>query len=266
MFRLVKKGALAYYMVDSFEETGLIKHCFTTRLGGVSKPPYDELNLRFHCDDTRENVIENHRIISSAIGVDYKRLVLSKHVHEDVVLDVGEESCGNGIMYENKFTSADGLVTDKAGVPLLTVYADCVPLMFLDKKERVIANVHSGWRGTMLEIGRKAVEKMIRDYNSCPENILAAIGPSIRVCHYEVSEELAEDFRGKFGDSVVRKNSEGCFVDLQRACRDTLINAGIPEENITDSGICTYCCSDLLFSHRKTKGIRGNLAAIMELK
>lgn len=266
MFRLVKKGNVSYYIIDSFEETGLVKHCFTTRQGGVSSGPYDSMNLRFNCDDIKENVIENYKIICDAIGVDYKKLVLSKQVHEDIIYKADYEDCGNGIIFENRFSSVDGLITDKPGIPLCTVYADCVPLFFLDKKQGVIASVHSGWRGTVQRIGQKAVKMLIDEYNSHPEDILAAIGPSIGECHFEVSDEIAGIFDKEFGEDTVVKYDNKYHVNLEKACYSQFIAEGIPEKNITAAGICTYCNSDLLFSHRKTNGIRGNLGAIIELK
>ncbi len=266
MFRLVNKGDISYYIIDSFEETGLVRHCFTTRRGGVSSGPYASLNLRFHCDDTKENVIENHRIICDAIGIDYRRLVCSKQVHEDKIHIAGEDDCGNGIMFENRFESVDGLMTNKPNIPLLTVYADCVPLFLLDTRKRVIASVHSGWRGTVARIGYKAVEMMKAKFGSCPDDILAAIGPSIGKCHFEVSDEIAALFIREFGEETAERYGEKYHVDLQTACMGQFLKAGIPEKNITVAGICTYCNSDLLFSHRKTNGIRGNLGAIIELK
>ena len=266
MFRLVNKGNISYYIIDSFEETGLVRHCFTTRRGGVSSGAYGTLNLRFHCDDKKENVIENHRRICEAIGVDYKRLVCSKQVHENNIHIADESDCGNGILFENRFESADGLMTVDPGIPLLTVYADCVPLFLLDPKRRVIASVHSGWRGTVARIGYKAVGMMKAQYGSRPEDILAAIGPSIGKCHFDVSDEIARLFIKEFGGETAEKYGDKYHVDLQTACLGQFIKAGIPERNVTVANICTYCNSELLFSHRKTNGVRGNLGAIIELK
>ena len=264
MFRLINNNGLMYYKIDSFEETGLVKHCFTTRMGGVSKNEYAQLNLRFHCDDDRNNVVENFRIISGEIGIDYKRLVLSKQVHEDTVYDVTEEDCGNGITKPNKLESADGLICAVSGIPLVTFYADCVPLMFLDKKERVIAMSHSGWKGTVKNIAAVTVNKMVNEYNSRKENILCAIGPSICVDCFEVGDEVAEIF-ARMKNGAVVKYDKKYHVDLQKTIRNQLLDCGIEESNLTDSGICTFENSDLLFSHRKTNGKRGNMAAIMQL-
>ena len=265
MFELKRNGNVEYYTVSSFEATGIVRHCISTRIGGVSGGCYSSMNLRFNCDDSRENVTENFKRLSSTIGSDYRKLVLSRQVHEDVIRAVDESYCGNGILFENKFDSADGLITDKPGVALVTLYADCVPLLFLDTRQRVIASVHSGWRGTVKRIGAKAVRKLISDYGSRAEDILCAIGPSIRVECFEVGDEVAEIFADNFGGDTVKKYGVKYHVDMQSAIRVQLVQEGLPISNIDDCGICTYCKSDTFFSHRKTNGRRGNFGAIIEL-
>lgn len=264
MFRLIKNGKLMYYKIDSFEETGLVRHCFTTRMGGVSKNEYSELNLRTNCDDDINNVINNFKIICDEIGIDYKKLVFSKQIHEDKIHKATMDDLGNGIIKPNKLENADALICGEAGIPLVTFYADCVPLFFLDKKERVIALSHSGWKGTVKNIAAKTIAKMTSEYNSKKENILCAIGPSIGECHFEVGDDVAEIFSATdFG--VVKKYGDKYHVNLQQTIINQLKNCGIDSDNITNADICTYCNSDILFSHRKTAGKRGNLAAIMEL-
>lgn len=265
MFKLNKSGNTVYYTIPSFEATGLVRHGFSTREGGVSRGCYSSMNLRFHCDDLHKNVLENYRIIGEALGMDYKRMVLSKQIHEDIIRTVGEDDCGNGIIRENAFESADALITDKRNIPLVTLFADCVPVFFLDKRQGVIALAHSGWRGTVKRIGQKTVEKMKRDYGSRAEDILAAIGPSIQEDHFEVGDEVAEIFLKEFGSDTAVKYGDKYHVNMQKAIMLQLLKTGIPKENIDDCGICTYCNSELLFSHRKTNGRRGNLGAFLQL-
>lgn len=262
MFRLVNKGNLCYYVIDAFEATGLVKHCFTTKHGGVSKGCYESLNLRMSSDDKKENVHENYRIICSELWIDENKLVLSKQVHKKDIIDVTSEDLGNGIAFENKFQSADALVTNESNVPLVTFFADCVPVFLLDAKKKVLALVHSGWRGTAGGISALTVKHMINEYQSSPEDILAAIGPSIRKCHFEVGEEVASEFDERFVD----RSKEKPYVDLQGCIKEQLIAVGVKEENITDSGICTCCRSDEFYSHRTTGDNRGTMAAIAMLK
>lgn len=263
MFHLNTNGNLMYYTIDEFEKTGLVKHCFTTRRGGVSKGEYESMNLRMNCDDTKENILNNYKIICDEINVNFNDLVLSKQVHDVKIEAVGKTDCGNGITKPQKFESADALVTNESGVPIVVFGADCVPVFFLDTSAHAIGLAHSGWRGTVNCIAEKTVEKMQSLYGSKPENIIAAIGPSIRACHYEVDDDLAEVFKNKFGDSVLEKH-EKYHVNMQKAIEIQLQSRGV--KNITDSDVCTYCMHDLLFSHRYTCGRRGVMAAIMELK
>lgn len=263
MFKLNKKGNFEYYTIPSFEETGLVRHGFTTRKGGVSRGCYGSMNLRFNCEDTKENVLKNFRIAAESFGMDFDKLILSKQVHEDVIHTVTESDIGNGIAKENKFTSVDALITDKKGMPIVTLFADCVPLFFLDKRQGVIALAHSGWRGTVRRIGQKTIQKMKTDYDSRAEDILTAIGPSIQECCFEVGDEVAEIFAKEFGDKTVSTYGDRYHVNMQSAIRMQFEEEGIT--NIDDSGICTCCNSEFLFSHRKTNGRRGNMGAFMEL-
>ncbi len=265
MFKLNRKNGVSYYTISSFEATGLVRHGFSTREGGVSEGDYGTMNFRFNCPDTKENVIENFKIMAETLGMDYRNIVLSKQVHEDVIHTVTDSDRGNGITRENEFTSVDALITDKKNIPIVTLFADCVPVFFLDKRQGVIALAHSGWRGTVKRIAMKTAEKMKADYASRPEDILTAIGPSIQVCHFEVSDDVAEIFISEFGENTAVKYGEKYNVNMQLAIEKQLRETGIPAENIDNSGICTYCNSDLLFSHRKTNGKRGNLGAFLEL-
>ena len=216
MFTLKSNGDLKYYTIDEFEKTGLVKHGFSTRCGGVSKNEFESMNLRMHCDDKRENILKNYEIFSSEIGVNFENLVFSNQVHCDTIKSVGKEDMGNGIMKPQKWNGADGLITNEPGVPLCIFSADCVPVFFLDPKKKVIALVHSGWKGTALKISAKCVTKMVDEYGSCPKDILCGIGPSIGVCHFEVGDEVADVFREAFGETVLEKH-EKWHVNMQKA-------------------------------------------------
>ncbi len=263
MFRLVTSGNLSYYVIDEFEETGLVKHCFTTRRGGVSKNEFESMNLRLNCGDSQENIIKNYRIICDEIGVNFHDLVFSKQTHSDTIYMAEKKHCGTGFEKPAMWDSCDGLITNQRAVPIIVFSADCVPVFLLDTENRAIGLVHSGWRGTVSRISQKAVEKMREAFGTKPENVIAAIGPSIRVCHFEVGDEVAEEFRKEFGDGVLEKR-EKYHVNMQKAIELQLKSIGTGR--VIDSGICTYCQSGLLFSHRKTQGKRGVMGAIMELK
>lgn len=265
MFTLKTSKDLKYYTIDEFEKTGLLRHAFSTRCGGVSENEFESMNLRINSEDSRENILKNYEIICGEIGVNFKNLVFSNQVHCDTIKSVGKEDLGNGITRAQKWDGVDGLITNVPGVPITIFAADCVPVFFLDPVKKVIAAVHSGWKGNVLKISAKCVHKMIKEYSCDAKDILVGIGPSIGVCHFEVGDDVADIFRDNFGDSVLER-CEKWHVNMQKAIKLQLLEKGIKEKNIIDANICTYCNNDLFFSHRRTGDKRGVMAGIMELK
>ncbi|MDD4504037.1 MAG: peptidoglycan editing factor PgeF [Clostridiaceae bacterium] len=268
-FKLVRKDELAYLIIPTFEETGMVKHCFTTRIGGVSQGIYNSLNTSKTKEDPIENVRRNLELVCSAIGIDYTRLVLSSQTHQDNIRVVTEADIGKGLMVTSDITNTDGLMTNIPGIPLITFYADCVPLFFLDTKNRAIALTHSGWKGTVLKIGAKTMRQMNQVYGTKPEDCLIGIGPSIGKDCFEVGQEVAQEFRYNFDNwaEFTEPYGNGKFkIDLWKANKHMLMEQGVPENNITISGFCTKCNEELFFSHRRDKGRTGSMSAIMELK
>lgn len=254
-----------------FDETGLVRHGFSTRLGGVSKGCYASLNLSFDRGDEREAVQENFHRIGRTLGVRCEDMVLSKQTHTTNVRVVTEEDRGKGIVRERDYTDVDGLVTNVPGLCLVTSYADCVPLFFVDPVRKVIGLSHSGWRGTVGKIGRKTVELMGRQYGSRPEDILAAVGPSICMDCYEVSEDVAEQFRENFDrqwwQELFYQKPDGKYqLNLWKANERIFLEAGIRREHIAVTNVCTRCNSRILYSHRAMGDRRGNLCAFLALK
>ena len=263
-----KNGELLYITFPKLQKTGIVNHLFSTRLGGVSDGQYKSMNLSFNNGDTRENVLKNYEILCKAIGTDTHNLVLSRQTHTNNVREVTEEDVGTGI-FKDSFSDVDGLITNRKRVALVTQYADCTPLLFCDPKKKVIATSHAGWRGTVKEIGRVTVKKMVNDYGCNEKDIIAAIGPAIGVCCYEVDDPVIDEFKKisylKLDNIVFPKQNGKYMLDLKEANRQILINAGISPENFDVADLCTCCNSKELHSHRATGGKRGNLAAIIEL-
>lgn len=257
---------LEYFVIPSFEETELVRHCFTTRRGGVTEGEAASLNLSFKRKDTKENVYKNFEIICNEIGINDKKLILSDQVHSDKIYLAGRKDLGKGLYAESDIKGYDGLMAIESGVPLCTFYADCVPLFFLDTRLKIVATVHSGWRSTLLEIGRKTIEKM-KGKGSRSEDILAAIGPSIGSCHFEVDQDVSDDFCRKFGKDIVKRTeNEKSFIDLWEINLMQFMQQGITDKNITLANRCTYCEKDLFYSYRGDQGKTGSLAALIELR
>lgn len=249
------------------DETGLVKHCFTTREGGVSKDIYSTMNLSFTRGDDEKSVMENYRRIAAVMKEDITAFVCSDQTHTTNVIRVGKAERGIGITKEKPYTDVDGLVTNESGVVLSTFYADCVPLFFVDTKNKAIGLSHSGWRGTVGRMGHKTLVKMKEEYGTSPEDVVAAIGPSICQSCYEVSEDVAykfiEEFEGFEKEILIDKGNGKYQLDLWKANEIVLLQSGIVKENLAVTNICTCCNSKLLFSHRASAGKRGNLGAFM---
>lgn len=253
---------------DKLEDTGMVSHGFSTKKGGVSEGIFESMNLGLTRGDDIKKVHENYRIIAEKLNMPYEKMVLSDQTHTTNVRKVTLEDTGKGLIKPKDYKDIDGLMTNEKNLPLVTFYADCVPLFFLDKVNKVIALSHSGWRGTVGKMGMKTVEAMKNEYGCRPEDIIACIGPSICQECYEVSEDVIEEFDKSFNNKdIYYKKENGKYqLDLWKANEIVFLEAGIKKENIENRRICTCCNSDSLFSHRKTNGKRGNLAAFMMLK
>lgn len=264
-------GETPYLKYPMFEKTGIVKHGFSTRLGGVSRGCYASLNLSLDRGDREEDVRENFRRIGEAIGVRCEDMVLSKQTHTTNVRVVTEADRGKGIVRERDYTDVDGLVTDVPGICLVTSYADCVPLYFVDPVNKVIGLSHSGWRGTVGKIGKKTVEVMKNTFGSDPRDILAAVGPSVCMDCYEVSRDVIDKVKEAFAEHLweqlfYRKPDGKYQLDLWKANELIFREAGISEEHIAVTNVCTHCNSDILYSHRAAGNKRGNLCAFLALK
>lgn len=266
---LIQDGELYYITFNKLSEAG-VKHAFSTRLGGVSKAHLSSMNLSFHRQDDPAAVMENHRRFAKAVGYDEEKLVFSDQVHLTHIHKVTKCDCGKGIVKESDIIGIDGLVTNEPGVPLITFYADCVPLYFYDPVQKVVALAHSGWRGTVAGMGKVMIEYMQKEYGSEPSDIICAIGPSICGKCYEISKDVAVEFEKRFNkeqyDDFMTDDHNGKYhLDLWKANQYILSDAGILKEHLDITDICTCCNPDVLFSHRASHGMRGNLGAVIML-
>lgn len=250
------------------EQTDMVEHCFTTRLGGVSRGIFSSMNLSFSRGDESSAVEENFRRIAEALGTKPENFVFTDQTHTTNVRKITREDAGKGITKERDYRDVDGLITDEPGLVLSAFFADCVPLYFVDPVHRAIGLSHSGWRGTAERMGAVTLEAMEKAYGTQPKDVICAIGPSICQDCYEVSEDVAEKFPEEFyGREIVFDKGNGKYqLDLWRANRLILMKAGVLPEHIAMTDICTCCNEKLLFSHRASQGKRGNLGAFLTIK
>lgn len=268
--QIVTRGEVVYLSFPLLEKTKLVKHGFSTRIGGVSEGMFSSMNLSLHRGDKEAHVRENFRRIAAALGTDTERMVFSDQTHTTNVRVITQEDKGKGLHRPLDYQDIDGLVTNEPGIMLVTFYADCVPVYLVDTKHRAIGLSHSGWRGTVGKISQETLKVMKAHYGTEPEDVAAAIGPSICQDCYEVSEDVIEEVEKSFGreriEELAYKKENGKYqLNLWRANEIALQQAGVPQNRIQTTDICTCCNSQYLFSHRATGGKRGNLAAFLKL-
>lgn len=267
---LKEAQGVPYFVFRNLEDTKLVRHGFSTRMGGVSKGHLAELNLSFTRGDDPERVRENFTRIGNAMGFDTGSLVFSQQTHTTNVRVATEEDRGSGFTKPLRYTDVDGLITNVPGLMLATFYADCVPLFFVDPVHRAVGLSHSGWKGTVGRMGKATVERMTEIFGTRPEEVLAAVGPSICQDCYEVSEDVASAFRKEFRDQaderlLYQKENGRYQLNLWRANEIVLLEAGVRPEHLAITNVCTCCNPELMFSHRASQGRRGNLGAFLGL-
>ncbi len=233
---------------------------FTNRLGGVSEAPYDSLNLGFKSGDEPSCVRENRLRLAGRTGIPLDRWTLVRQVHSSRVARVEQANAGAGSLdYISGLDDADAIITRESDVAPCILTADCVPVAIYGGDPPAIALVHSGWKGSWEKITGVALAELERAYGVSAGEVGVTLGPGIRSCCYEVAEERAGSFRRRFGDDCVR----GSRLDLYRAIRLTLLRAGVREDMIRDTGVCTSCDPDY-YSYRR-EGTTGRQAAILQI-
>lgn len=229
-WELREVDSLAYLMMPTFEDTGLVVHGVTTKAVG-------NLNALW--------------------GINLERMVFAEQVHRDNIYVVNE-----GEIKQNPIPQTDGLITNIPNICLIIKIADCVPIFILDSKNKAIGLIHAGWRGIIKCIAQKAIIKMIELYGSLPKDILVGFGPSIGRCCYNVGNEVIAQFKNTFhyGEDLIKNG----YLDLQKANKRQLLELGVLEENIILNNYCTYDNDNLFFSYRREDS--GRMTSFLQLK
>lgn len=262
-----EKNGLVYFRFENLSKLPGIVNFVSTRIGGVSKPPYDSLNLSF-VENNLEAVVENTRRLAKAVDVPLDNFVFCNQVHSNNVAIVNSKDKGAGVFdRESAIPDCDGMIAKESDICLTILAADCVPVLLYDPANKVIGAVHSGWRGTVKKVTTLAVGKMIQEYGTNPSDLVVGIGPSIGPDSYEVGQDVIQLVKEEFPDVelVKMKSTEKGMLDLWKAQVYQLTSLGVPEENIEVSGVDTFTNVDLFFSNRR-QNPTGRFAAGMMLR
>ena len=243
----------------------LVSHFFSIRKGGVSTENYTSLNLGAFCGDDPVAVVENRRILCDAIGIDVDRLIVPRELHNNEIKEIDPAFFDLSKKEQLHFVSTcDALITNIRGICLAVSTADCVPVLLYDKKLRVIAAVHAGWRGVVKKILPMTIQLMQTKYNSEVENIIAVTGPCISVDSYQVNRDVVGEFQSVFREDemlhIVRTKGNGTlFIDLKKAILIQCKKENLLDENIEIHPGCTFQMNELYFSARRNSVYSGRM-------
>lgn len=261
---ICENRGVRFLQFDHIKQAGFPAHGFSTRIGGVSPPPFDTMNLEFTQRDNEENIRENRRRFLDALELESLELRhVIRLVHGNKVITENEVSEDGNVV------EADGIVIQKPLFPIATTFADCVPIILADPVTKTVGVIHAGWRGTLASIASMAVDRMKEAFGADPKNILAGIGPGISKQNFEVGNEVILQFLQKYNnwkDLTVRlSNYDKWKLDILELNRRILVSRGVPGENIIIVDLCTYERDDLFFSYRRDGLKTGRMAAVIAI-
>lgn len=244
---------------------------FTTKHGGLSKAPFASLNFGFHVGDKQQTVCENRSRLAAQLDFPQEQWVGAQQTHETIIRKVTNADSGKGAFtYEDAFKATDGFYTSNPGILLTLAFADCVPLYFLAEKKRIIGVAHAGWKGTVTGIGAEMISILQNKEGINPDEVQVVIGPSICGNCYIVDEPVIRHLQNRL-EAVEEKpynliGDNQYQLNLREANRLILIEAGVREDHIKQTQLCTSCHDDVFFSHRKDKGQTGRMISFIGWK
>lgn len=256
------------------EFSDILVHAYSL---GIDKNYRTSLNIKNNSPELYSKAIDNYKELCKSINCTYTNLVKPNQSHTNIIKLVKSKINNDKPDFNlDEYNLTDGLITNKSNLLLVTTNADCILLLFFDPVEKVVANVHSGWKGTVQRISVETVKKMKKEYNCKPENIICCICPSIRKCHFEVEKDVQALFENefkqelqkvnRFNEIIERKTEQKWVIDTVEINKIILQNEGIKANNIFDCGICSVCNCDLIHSYRVEKESYGLETALIGLK
>jgi len=261
-----KIGKIHYIKPELISSDNGVIAGFTTRHEGVSRPPYNSLNLGLNTNDSCHNVQGNRSLLARAFGAKSEQMLTVTQVHGNDILIV--DSPNTDVTHFLKI-ECDGIITNQPDIMIAVGVADCAPILIWDPVKRVAAALHSGWKGTAAGIARKGVAAMVGNFGSNPVDLLAAIGPAIGPCCYEVDEPVRSAFSNQANEWELAASevSKGKWkLDIAALIRLQLTDSGMLSDNVETSQQCVCCTQELFFSHRRDKGDTGRQLGFIMLK
>ena len=246
---------MRYQPVEFFYSYNNLLAIESTRLGGLSKPPFSSLNLGAFTNDLKETVQQNKEILYSDLGINGDQIASSFQCHGNEVLNV---------VKPGYFEGFDALITNKKNIFLQILVADCTPILLFDPIHEVVAAIHAGWRGTANAIVQKTLNKMTLHFHTNPSDCFAYVGTCISQSYFEVDDDVAQYFDQEF--YVFDKEKDKYFIDLKGCNARALSDAGLMKNHIAISPFCTVKDNDLFFSHRHEKGTTGRFGVIIGMR
>lgn len=226
-----KTDLLTIYQFKNLSQFSEISHFVSTRVEGISKPPYDSLNLGFNVGDNPKNVLKNLKLLASALRISLNKFTTAQQIHENNITVVTKKFRGKGATdYKTAIPATDALVTNIPDLCLMVTVADCVPIILYDPKTAAVGTIHAGRKGTLKLIAQNTVNLLRKDFSTTTKDLIVGIGPSIGPCCYEVGSNT--------------------HFNLWETNKTQLIQSGVLEENIEIAEICTKCHVDQFFSAR----------------
>jgi len=262
---ITRKTNIHYLEPKLLAASGVAAQGFTTRHEGVSRAPYNSLNLGSNTFDSVHNVQGNRSLLARTFGSRVENFVMVSQTHGTDILVIDQPNPDYAHFHK---LECDGIITNQPGVMIAVGVADCLPLLLLDPVKRVVAALHAGWKGTAGNIAAKGVESLVKLFGSDCADILAALGPAIGPCCYEVDAPVKQAFAGSgvsWDLCASASGAERWKLDLAVANRQQLLGAGIAEENIETAAQCVCCSSDWFFSYRRDAGETGRQAGFIML-
>jgi hypothetical protein len=245
--------AIDHHKVPRWDKYQGLLHGFMGRRGGKSHGVYAGLNTSYRVGDDPKTVSQNVCDLKLAVGIHDGRIVTMRQVHGDNIVEVRDRSL-------KEAGEADGMVTAEPEIFLSVLTADCVPLLFVAPKNKIVAAVHAGWRGTLAGIAEQTVQRFEQQYGVSAEELEVALGPTIGVCCYEVQDDVAKPLMKKWGSLTtpsIQVRDGKTFLNLRRLNRDILRAAGVPGKQLHEIGPCTGCAAEEFFSYRREHGETG---------